>query len=272
MSILQQNFARAARAHLWDEALLFANRLQMHEMLQSLEELPCELVEELLHELLEDTIPLRETVNTARIAFAASVVKHQAIPAEIPDRLAVSGQVRDARDFLAARAAGGALRAWAPAVSRAGHLFPTPDAAACAAIDEILPALGPGSGAYGGFILQIPQGLYLYTRPARLAGDAGSGTLDPPNFNVLGVYYARTPHAEATEEELSAEDRSRAIRLSELLFVGTPGGRIVRFTPADMLPPEEQAEVASGRTDVLRVAPAAVAGPPERDVPGVSRP
>jgi hypothetical protein len=264
VSILRQNFSRAVHAHTWDEALLYANRLNMPEMLRALEDLPPELVDELLSELPQDSTSLPEAVNTARIAFAAAVVKHHAIPEQIPESLAASGQVRDARNFLAEltppepRTAG-------PAVSRAGHLFPTPDAAACAAIDEVLPALAPGGYTYAGYILQIPAGLYLFSKPVALGGGPDAASSPPMAYTVIGVYYARPPSSEETEEELSPEDRSRAIGMSELVFVGVPSGKIVRFTPPDMLPPEDQQAVSSGRTEVLRVASAAPAGRSDRD-------
>ena len=254
MSILQQNFTRAVHAHTWDEALLYANRLKMHEMLQAFDELTPELIDELLQALPEDPRRLRESVDTARIAFAATVVKHHSIPQEIPEGLEGSGQLRAARNFLAARTSGAAPAATPPAVSRAGHLFPTADAAACAAIDEILPVLGLGAGGYGGYILQVPAGLYLFSRPVSLAPGADSGALAPPAYTVMGVYYARPPCGDGTEEEFSPADRARAIQQSELVFVGTAAGKIVRYTPTDMLPPEDQESSPGGRTEVLRIA------------------
>jgi hypothetical protein len=254
LSILQQNFTRAAYAHTWDEALLYANRLKMYEMLQAFDDLPPELVDELLRAMPEDSARLREAVNTARIAFAATVVKQHSIPKEIPHGLAATGELREVRHFLAARTSASAAPPPAPAVSRAGHLFPTPDAAACAAIDEILPVLAPGTGAYGGYILQVPAGLYLFTRPASLAPGADSGALPPPSHPVIGVYYARPVTSDGSEDDASPADRARATQRSELVFVGTGDGRVVRYTPVDMLPPEDQESSPSGRTEVLRIA------------------
>jgi hypothetical protein len=261
LSILQQNFTRAAQTHTWDEALLYANRLKMYEMLQAFDALPPELVDEFLRTLPEDSARLPEAVNTARIAFAATVVKLHSIPEEIPEGLAGSGQLREARQFLAARALGSVPAPAPPAGGRAGHLFPTPDAAACAAIDEILPVLGHGAGGYGGYILQLPAGLYLFTRPVSLAPGADSGALAPPSFSVIGIYYARPGAADGLEGDLSPADRARAIERSELVFVGTASGKIVRYTPVDMLPPQEQQAAPGGREEVLRIANPTAASP-----------
>jgi hypothetical protein len=264
LSILQQNFTRAAYTHTWDEALLYANRLKMYEMLQAFDTLPPELVDEFLRTLPEDSARLPEAVNTARIAFAATVVRHHSIPELIPPGLAGTGQLREARQFLAARTYGSMPAPAPPAGGRAGHLFPTPDSAACAAVDEILPVLGRGAGGYGGYILQLPAGLYLFTRPVSLAPGADSGALPPPSFSVIGIYYARPGAADGFEGDLSAADRARAIERSELVFVGTASGKIVRYTPVDMLPPEDQESAPGGREEVLRVA-SPTATPPTRD-------
>ena len=48
MSILQQNFTRAAYTHTWDEALLYANRLKMYEMLQAFDALPPTMQDDLI--------------------------------------------------------------------------------------------------------------------------------------------------------------------------------------------------------------------------------
>lgn len=261
MSILQQNFTRAAHTHNWDEALLYANRLKMYEMLQAFDDLPPELVDELLRTLPEDSGRLREAVNTARIIFAATVVKHHRIPEDIPAGLAGTGQLREARQFLAARTYRSVPAPAPPAAGRAGHLFPTPDAAACAAIDEILPVLGPGAGSYGGYILQLPAGLYHFTRPVSLEPGADSGALPPSSDAVIGSYYARPWASEDFEGDLSPADRARAIQRSELVFVGTAGGKIVRYTPVDMLPPEDQQSSPAGRVEVLRIASPTAASP-----------
>jgi hypothetical protein len=259
MSILQENFVRAARAHTWQEALLCANRLGMRDMLFAMEELPAEIIDELLRATKEESMCFSELVNMPRIALAATVIKHRTIPAEVPSDFASMGEVREVRSFLTAGSGGGAAEASLPAVvSRAGHLFPTPDAAACAAIDEIPPTSLAGSCVYGGRILQVPAGLYLFTKGLFTKGASLEGGIHsddgPPlaGFTPIGVYHTRAPSYGALDEAFSSEDRARATRLSELAYLGSSGGKILRYTPSDMLSPEEQAALPFGRVDVLR--------------------
>src|SRR6516225_2281014 len=96
MSVVRDNFIKAAQAHDWYGAFLNLNGLNMYEMLRALDSLPPALLDELLRESPNFWYP----VNMPRIAFAATVIKHHSIPAEIPGDLATTGQVQDARNFL----------------------------------------------------------------------------------------------------------------------------------------------------------------------------
>jgi hypothetical protein len=257
MSVVRDNFAKAAQARDWYNAFLNLNGLNMYEMLRAL----AALAPTLLDELLKESPAFWAQVNMPRIAFAATVVKQHKVPAQIPGDLKETGQVQDAQNFLAEQKRQGGGKTAPPATSRAGQLFPTADQAAFAAIDEILPTSVANNWEYAGRILQDAGGQFLFTRATTLQSDSDSDPGSPPaGYKNVGAYHTHAGGFFATDEQFSPRDLLKATLGKELSYVGTPRGQILRFTPIDLLSPEQQAAFPTGKVDTLRIANVLVVG------------
>lgn len=256
MSAVRDQFEKAARARNWNGAFTNLNGLNMYDVLRALAGLPPSLLDELLKQATNFWYP----VNMPRIAFAATVVKQRKIPDQIPGDLQETGQVQDAKFFLAGKGQGGSQTP-GPATTRSGHLFPSSDEAAIAAIDEINPTSIANNWEYAGRILQNLGSMFLFTKAKTLKLDSYSdaGPKVPGYVNV-GMYHTHAGGFHATDEEFSPQDKLKATLGKELSYLGTPRGKILRFIPIDLLSPEEQRTFPLGRVDTLQIANVLVLG------------
>ncbi len=98
MGTVREAFKQAVDVGSWNDAFLNLNGLSMADMLRALAELPPAR----MNQVMEKSMSCWSGVNMPRIAFAATVVKQRTIPAQIPTDVASTGQVQDAKRFLAA--------------------------------------------------------------------------------------------------------------------------------------------------------------------------
>jgi hypothetical protein len=257
MSEVRNNFTKAANARDWNGAFNNLNGLNMYEMLRAL----ASLKPPLLDELLKQSTYFWESVNMSRIAFAATVVRQRKIPAQIPGNLSATGQVQDAKNFLVEQKPQGGGKTPGLAQTRAGQLFQTADEAAFAAIDEVARTSIANNWEYAGRIFQIPGGMYTFTKATTLELDADSNPgPQVPGYTNVGTYHTHAGGFYATDEDFSPKDKLKATLGKELSYIGTPRGRILRFTPIDLLSTEQQQDFPTGKTDVLGVANVLIVG------------
>lgn len=97
MSETLENFKSAALAANWPTAIMYCNGLNMYEMLRGLNSLPPVSMTNLQAQLGIFT----GKYNIERINYAIEVVKNRKLPDRAPGDLQATGQVQDARIFLA---------------------------------------------------------------------------------------------------------------------------------------------------------------------------
>jgi hypothetical protein len=66
-----------------------------------------------------------------------------------------------------------------------------------------------------------------------------------------GTYHTHGGEFEETDEIFSPMDMAKATFGKEVSYLGTPCQRILKYTPIDLLPPEEQSANPTGRVDIL---------------------
>lgn len=160
-----------------------------------------------------------------RIDFAADVVNDWRLtswPQSLPD-----AQVEDARNFL--------IDLLKPANSGAGRtLFPTADAAAIAAIDEISPTTNAIRIEFSGSIFQRGSS-FSFTPPER--GEATSSNANvpvPAGTRRIGPYHTH-PDVNKNAENFSPEDLMICRSGQFIFYLGTPSGRIKKLIPPSLL-------------------------------------
>ncbi len=105
MSQLRDNFVSAVNAKSWEAAFLNLNGLNMYEMLRALAALPAQK----MAELSAQAAVAAGMVNMPRIQYAMEVVRTRKLPGVVPGDLKETGQVEDARKFLAGGGGGAPL-------------------------------------------------------------------------------------------------------------------------------------------------------------------
>jgi|GEM_PF-1639050 len=100
MSQALDDFKTAALAKNWPTAVSKCNGLSMYEMLRGLDSLPRNLLDDMRAQLGIFASGFGGGVD--RINYAIDVVKNRRLPATAPGDLNATGQVQDARNFLAA--------------------------------------------------------------------------------------------------------------------------------------------------------------------------
>jgi hypothetical protein len=260
MSEVRNNFTKAANARDWNGAFNNLNGLNMYEMLRAL----ASLQPPLLDQLLKQSTDFWESVNMPRIAFAATVVRQRKIPAQVPGDLLATGQVQDAKNFLIEQERRGGGNTPGPTQTRAGQFFQTADQAAFAAIDEITRTSIANNWEYAGRIFQIPGGMYTFTKATTMELDAESNPgPEVPGYTNVGTYHTHAGGFFASDEDFSPKDKLKATIAKQLSYLGTPRGRILRFTPIDLLSAVEQKDFPTGRTEVMRIANILIVGRPD---------
>ena len=134
--------------------------------------------------------------------------------------------------------------------SRAGTIFRTPDAAATVAIDEINGASIAQNVEFAGRILSRASG-YTFGAPRTLhrRDDSDAG---PKTAASVGTYHTHAGEFEPTDEIISPMDLLKDTLGKELSYLGTPRGRVMKFTPIDLLESLDQAFNAEGLVETLR--------------------
>jgi hypothetical protein len=134
--------------------------------------------------------------------------------------------------------------------SKMGAAFPTADAAAIAAIEEINPTSIKNKWEYAGRIY-TRSGHFYFTRAATIRNPnfSDAGPRIPMN---VGTYHTHAGAFASTDEEFSPDDKLKATFGKELAYLGTPYQRIVKYTPVNLMPPDLQGKYPLGRVDVLK--------------------
>lgn len=125
-----------------------------------------------------------------------------------------------------------------PSQSRAGMPFATADAAAIAAIDEILPVSVNANWEFSGAIVKNKAGKFSFTYPETLE-EQNSSNSDPAipfGTTRIGVYHT---HGGSTgknnSENFSPEDIIIANGKKVISYLGTPSGKIKKLVPVAQL-------------------------------------
>src|ERR1700730_3480818 len=134
--------------------------------------------------------------------------------------------------------------------SRAGDVFLSAKDAGIAAIEEINPTSIARNVEFAGRVLTRNTG-FTFTAPRTLGrrDDSDPGQKTPES---VGMYHAHAGEFEPTDEIFSPIDKGKATMHKELSFLGTPRGRILRFTPIDLLSPFEQGANLGGLVETLK--------------------
>lgn len=120
-----------------------------------------------------------------------------------------------------------------------GDPYGTANLAAVAAIRDIFPLTASSGLEYGGRIYQMPSGKYSYTAPVR-GNKANMGRVPPPICREQGenggIYHTHpnTPTASngtGNPNIVSSGDQYWADREGVPAFVGTPNGKVLKYTP-----------------------------------------
>lgn len=104
MSALLEQFKDAVRRKDWKTAYRHCNGLNMYEMLRGLDSIDRNDLETLSKGIFAEYES--GSTNTPRIAYAINVVMNGVLPEIAPGDLAATGQVTDAKNFLAERKSG----------------------------------------------------------------------------------------------------------------------------------------------------------------------
>lgn len=134
--------------------------------------------------------------------------------------------------------------------SKAGRIFPSEDEAAIAAIEEINPVSIARNIEFAGRIVERDTG-FTFT-PARTLNLKDNSDPGPKIAGSIGSYHTHSGEFEATDEVFSPSDKAKATLGKELSFFGTPRGRILKYTPIDLLPPYEQGLNPTGVVEILK--------------------
>jgi hypothetical protein len=136
--------------------------------------------------------------------------------------------------------------------SKAGQPFSTADAAAFAAIQEINPTSIANKWEYAGRIYQKKNGIFYFTKAQT---EKSSDTSNPgpkmAGAKNIGTYHTHAGAFADTDEIFSPQDKLKATMAKELSYIETPYQRILKFTPVDLLPQDQQSTNPTGLAEVL---------------------
>jgi hypothetical protein len=134
--------------------------------------------------------------------------------------------------------------------TKVGIAFPTADAAAIAAIEEINPTSIKNKWEYAGR-LYTRGGHFFFTKAATIRHHSQSDAGPPVPTNV-GTYHTHAGAFAPTDEQFSPDDKLKATLGKELAYLGTPYQRVLKYTPVNLLPPNLQATYPLGKVDALK--------------------
>jgi len=132
--------------------------------------------------------------------------------------------------------------------------FPSADAAAIAAIQKINPTSISQKWEYAGRIYQKKDGKFYYTDAKTLQdpnnSDPGPKMLGSGIKNI-GTYHTHAGAFAETDEIFSPQDKLKAMMGKEISYLGTPLQRVLKYTPIDLLSPDQQQESPTGTVEPL---------------------
>jgi hypothetical protein len=67
----------------------------------------------------------------------------------------------------------------------------------------------------------------------------------------VGSYHTHAGGFNPTDEFFSPQDKLKATLSKTQSFVGTPQGKVLKYTPVNLLPPEQQADNPTGIVEVI---------------------
>jgi hypothetical protein len=232
MSAVRDSFHASILAKRFSEAVITLNGLNMEEMLPAL----AAIGEKNRQEVIKALFATLGQVFTSRIQYALEVVRDLQLPSFAPGDLQQTGQVDDAKAFIAI-----------PTVP------PRRSSSADATAIDVITAINPTSIAqnreFAGLIFQ--QGnLFGFTAPARSPDETAAtpgfnfpqGTTGIAVYHTHGAGFKRISGSTAAES-FSLEDRLTSKNHDVDNYVGTPDGHILKLTK----PP------ASARADLTQL-------------------
>lgn len=124
-----------------------------------------------------------------------------------------------------------------------GDKYKSPEEAARAALEDIYWMSVLFNREYGGWIYRNEDGTYSYTFPVtgtidRVSTEVLNKTKPKNKKSIVGVYHSHGAYDEAypDSDNLSPEDRLVGIANSCAVWLITPGGEVVVYTPAAAVP------------------------------------
>jgi Domain of unknown function (DUF4329) len=210
VNVLTKNYAKAAT---------YLNGMSMAEILPALASIGADHRAPFAAGL----IGLIDQINVPRLAFAINVVNDLSVPASAPGDLAATGQVEEARRFVAV-----------PAIAAAMML--SPDAVAKYVIGAINPTSIAQNREFSGMIFS-QSGRFGFTGPARSPDETAAtpalavpaGAVAVAMYHTHGAGFARINGSSAAEG-FSIEDRMMSKKHDLDGYLGTPGGGIFKLT------------------------------------------
>jgi len=134
--------------------------------------------------------------------------------------------------------------------SKAGSIFGDADAAAIAAIEEINSASITRNVEFAGRIFSSGAG-FTFTK-AQTLNQRDNSDAGPKIPGSVGTYHTHAGQFEPTDEEFSPDDMFKATFGKELSYLGTPRGRILKYTPFDLLSEYDQRFNLKGVVETLK--------------------
>jgi Domain of unknown function (DUF4329) len=223
----------------WNRALNNLNALSMSEMLDTLAGLPPDLRKKVLSQAWHILSADRQWKGSYdRIDFAGEVVTDLRLGQG--DTRAPPDQVETATNFLIAR--------FKPAKSQALSIgFPTADAAAVAALKEILPTTNAVGLEFAGSIFSQGSS-FRFTKPKRGEATSSEANVPIPGGTKLVAMYHTHPSINPNASNFSPQDiiicRGNAtLKIPpRVSYLGTPAGKVKKLTPPDLLTGADKAK------------------------------
>jgi hypothetical protein len=113
-----------------------------------------------------------------------------------------------------------------------GDPYPTPDAAAVTAIRDINPTSIREDREYAGMICRYATGKCFYTPPNKGTKDTSRTRTCPDNSTPEGDYHTHGAYdPDYLGERFSTVDESACDKRNYQCYLGTPSGKIKKYTP-----------------------------------------
>jgi hypothetical protein len=126
--------------------------------------------------------------------------------------------------------------------SKAGKPFPSADAAAIVALEEIQDVSLNDNLEYAGRIYRRSDGSFSFSPPARGENASSDPSMSPvpASVTVVGTYHSHAGGFNPTDELYSPDDKLKAEMATKVSYLLTPRGNIFKYTPGSLLPVDQQ--------------------------------